>query len=117
MSDDWYMDSIDRVQRAADDLHASLDVVMDALADARTARAAGDGLVDIVGGLVARGGRETRLAPTRAFRAFEQAVTAYRARTIRALVDGERMTYTEIAELLGVSRQMVARLYRDPSLT
>jgi DNA-directed RNA polymerase specialized sigma24 family protein len=116
MSDDWYLDSIDLVQRAADDLHASLDVVMDALADARTARVAGDGVVDIVRGLVARGGRETRLAPTQAFRAFEQAITAYRARAIQALVDDEHMTYTEIAGLLGVSRQMVARLYRDPSV-
>ena len=117
MSDDWYLDSIDRVQRAGDELHASLDLVMGALADARTARVAGDGLVDIIRALIARGGRETRLAPTQAFHAFEQAITAYRARTIRALVDEEHMTYTEIAELTGVSRQMVARLYRDTSQT
>jgi DNA-directed RNA polymerase specialized sigma24 family protein len=117
MSDDWYLESIDQVQRSADDLHASLDLIMDALADARTAREAGDGLVDIIGGLVARGGREARLAPTQAFHAFEQAITAYRARAIRALVDDEHMTYTEIAELTGVSRQMVARLYRDTSST
>jgi DNA-directed RNA polymerase specialized sigma24 family protein len=117
MSDDWYLESIDQVQRAADDLHASLDLVMDALADARTARVAGDDLVDIIRGLIARGGRETRLAPTLAFHAFEQAITAYRARAIRALVDDEHMTYTEIAELIGVSRQMVARLYRDTSAT
>jgi DNA invertase Pin-like site-specific DNA recombinase len=78
---------------------------------------AGDGLVDIIPALVARGGRETRLAPTRAYHAFERAITAYRARAIRELVDDEHMTYTEIAELIGVSRQMVARLYRDTSLT
>jgi DNA-directed RNA polymerase specialized sigma24 family protein len=117
MSDDWYLDSIDQVQRAADDLHASLDVAMDTLAHARTDRVAGDRLVDIIRGLIARGGRETRLAPTQAFHAFEQAITAYRARAIRALVDEEHMTYTEIAELIGVSRQMVARLYRATSLT
>jgi hypothetical protein len=117
MSDDWYLDSIEQVERAADDLRASLDLVMDVLADARTARLSGDGLVDIIRGLIARGGRETRLAPTRSFRAFEQEMTAYRARSIRALVDEEHMTYTEIAQLIGVSRQMVARLYRDTSLT
>jgi hypothetical protein len=117
MSDDWYLGSIDQVQRAADDLHASLDVVVDALADARTARVAGDGLVDIIRALVDRGGREARLAPTQAFHAFEQSITAYRARAIRALVDDEHMTYTEIAELIGVSRQMVARLYRGTSST
>jgi DNA-directed RNA polymerase specialized sigma24 family protein len=117
MSDDWYVDSIDQVQRAADDLHTSLDLVMDTLAHARTARVAGDRVVDIVRGLVERGGRETRLAPTQAFHAFEQAITAYRGRTIRALVHDEHMTYTEIAELTGVSRQMVARLYRDTRLT
>jgi DNA-directed RNA polymerase specialized sigma24 family protein len=117
MSEDWYLDSIDQVERAADDLHASLDVVMDALADARTARVAGDDLGDIIRGLIERGGREARLAPTHAFHAFEQALTSYRARAIRSLVDDEHMTYTEIAELIGVSRQMVARLYRDTSST
>lgn len=117
MSEDWYVDSIDQVGRAADDLHASLDVVMDALAAARTARVAGDDLVDIIRDLMARGGRETRLAPTHAFHAFEQAITAYRARAIRALVDDEHMTYTEVAQLTGVSRQMVARLYRHTSST
>ncbi|MDX6410311.1 MAG: hypothetical protein QOE13_3382, partial [Gaiellaceae bacterium] len=111
MSDDWFLASIDQVQRAADDLHGALDLVMDALAEARAAHLADAGLVDIVQGLVDRGGRETRLLPTAAFHAFEQAVTAYRARAIRALVEEEHMTYTEIAQLTGVSRQMVARLH------
>ncbi|MEY2425024.1 MAG: hypothetical protein QOI61_596 [Actinomycetota bacterium] len=112
MNDDWFLNSVDEVQRAADDLHAALDLTMDALAEARAAHLAGSDIVEVVRGLADRGGRETRLAPTRAFHAYEQALTAYRARAIRALVDERHMTYTAIAELTGVSRQMVARLYR-----
>src|SRR5687767_2777694 len=109
--DDWYLAAIDDVQRSADDLKAAIDHTMAALMEARASRLAGVGPVDIVHGLVARGGRETRLGPTRAFNAWEAAMTAYRAQAVRALVDEDHMTYTQIGELIGVSRQMVARLY------
>lgn len=113
MSDDWYVASIDEVQRSADDLKAAIDRTVDALTEARESRLAGVGLLDIVHGLVARGGRETRLGPARAFTRWDAAIAAYRAKAIRALVDEQHMTYTEIGELIGVSRQMVARLYRS----
>jgi hypothetical protein len=111
--DDWYVASIDDVQRAADDLKAAIDRTMDALMEARVSRLAGVRFVDIVRGLVAQGGRETRIGPARAFKAWDVAVTAYRAQAVRALVDEDHMTYTQIGELIGVSRQMVARLYRS----
>jgi hypothetical protein len=111
--DDWYVASIDEVQRSADDLKAAIDRTMDSLMEARVSRLAGVGLVDIVRGLVSRGGRETRLGPAHAFRKWDAAVTAYRAQAIRALVDEQHMTYTEIGELIGVSRQMVARLHQS----
>jgi hypothetical protein len=111
--DDWYVASIDDVQRSANDLKAAIDRTMDALVEARVSRLAGVRLVDIVHGLVARGGRETRLGPARAFKAWEATITAYRAKAVRALVDEDHMTYTQIGELIGVSRQMVARLYRS----
>lgn len=115
MDDDWYVASIDAITRAAEELRAGLDVTLAVLAPARQERLAGVGLVEIVDGLVARGGRATRLAPTAAFREFERAVTVYRARAIRALVDDEHLTFTEIANRTGVSRQMIARLYNSSS--
>lgn len=51
-----------------------------------------------------RRGRSTRLAPTLAFREFERAVTAYPAQAIRPFVDDEHLTFTEAANLTGVSQ-------------
>jgi predicted DNA-binding protein (UPF0251 family) len=47
-----------------------------------------------------------------AFRELERAVADYRASKVRALVDEEQLTFTEVAKLTGVSRQIVARLYK-----
>jgi hypothetical protein len=110
---DWYVEAVDGVERAALALHESLDQTVGALRDARDSRLAGAGLIDIVNELVQRGGRDLRLAPTAAFRAYEQAMTAYRGAAVRALVDEEHMSLSAVAELIGVSRQMVARLYRN----
>jgi len=112
MSEDWWIASIDRIEATANDLEAAVERVMDALREARSRRLAGIGDVDVAKGLVARGGRHTRLGPTVAFREFEAALTDCRASMVRALVDGDHMTFTEVGELIGVSRQMVARLYR-----
>ena len=112
MSEDWWGASIDRIQGAANDLHEALERVLEALREARNRGLAGACDVDIAKGLVGRGGRETRLGPTVAFREFEAALTDYRASMIRALVDEDQMTFTEVGELIGVSRQMVARLHR-----
>jgi hypothetical protein len=113
MTDDWYVAAIDNVDRAAQAAHAAIDRTVEALLEARQERIAGIPLVDIVDHLVARGGRETRRSADEAFREYADAVTAYRAATIRALVDQELLTMSEIARRTGVSRQMVARLYRS----
>ena len=115
MDDDWYVASVDAIAGAAEELRAALDLALVSLAQARQERLAGVGLVDIVNGLVARGGRATRMAPTVAFGEFERALKAYRARVIRALVDDEHLTFTEIGNLTGVSRQVIARLYDSTS--
>lgn len=112
LTEDWCIASVDRVEAAANDLQEALERFMDALHEARSRRLAGTGAVDIANGLVARGGRALRLAPTVAFREFEAAVTDYRASMIRVLVDEDHLTFTEVGELTGASRQMVARLYR-----
>jgi hypothetical protein len=113
VKDDWYIASIDKVERAAGDLRVALDNMMDGLEGARRDRVAGADLVNIVTGLVNRGGRDLRLSPTVAFNEFERSLTAYRAAAIRALVDEEHLSFSEIGALTGVSRQMVARLYRS----
>ena len=112
LREDWCIASIDTIDSAAHDLHEALERVMDALREARSRRLAGAGAVDIANVLMARGGRALRLAPTLAFREFEAAVTDYRASMIRALVDEDHLTFTEVGQLTGASRQMVARLYR-----
>jgi hypothetical protein len=117
---DWYGKSVERVEATADELRSAIDGVLESLRLAGRQRSQGMPLVDIVHRLNARGGREHRLEPTVAFRQFEGAVTAYRAEAVRALVDDEGLTFSAIAQLLGVSRQMVARLYRHgtgPDLT
>jgi len=97
---------------AANDLNEALERVMDVLRGGPEQTSCGVRVVDITQDLVAHGGRETRLAPTVAFRGFEAALTDFRASMVRALVDEDLMTFTEVGELIGVSRQMVARLYR-----
>ncbi|MDQ1713470.1 MAG: hypothetical protein QOE45_2920 [Frankiaceae bacterium] len=109
---DWYTESIDRVEGAGQALHRAVEDALDLLRQARSERLGGAELVDIVGRLVERGGRGVRLAPTVAYREFERAMTAYRAGAIRSFVDDDGLTYSEIAAMTGVSRQMIARLYR-----
>ena len=111
MVDDSYVASIDAVAQAAEELRVALDSTLATLVPARQERLANVGMLEIVRGMAARGGRTTRLAPTVAFREFERAVTMCRARAVRALVDDEHLTFTEVANLTGVSRQMIARLY------
>jgi hypothetical protein len=113
MSDDWFLLAVRVVDAAAADLHAAVDSVVDLLREAADQRSGGLPVQAVVAGLVDRGGRDARLAPTLAFERFEGALTAYRARAIRALVDEEGLTFTEVGRLTGVSRQMVARLYRS----
>jgi hypothetical protein len=112
MPEDWYVDAIDAVESAAAVVHETLDRTVATLLVARQERVKGVALRGTVERLVERGGTETRRSVDEAFRAYSDAVTAYRAIVIQALVDEEEMTLTEIARLTGVSRQMVGRLRR-----
>ena len=113
MSDDWFEVAVRAVEAAATDVHAAVDDVVGMLRHAADERSEGTRLQAVVAGLVDGGGREARLAPTVAYDRFEAAVTAYRARAIRALVDEEGLSFTDVGRLTGVSRQMVARLYQS----
>jgi hypothetical protein len=112
MSGDWYVDAIDAVRAAAAVVHEALDRNVETLLVAREERAAGMALRGIVDRTAERGGPATRRSVDEAFRAYTDAVTAYRSLTVRALVDEESMTLTDIGRLAGISRQMVSRLLR-----
>jgi DNA-directed RNA polymerase specialized sigma subunit len=107
---DWYAEAIDQVSVEAARLHAALEAVVAMLEEANDQRQQGAALREVVQRLAESGGRDVRRSPAAAFAAFEAALTSYRSQVIAALVEQDGMTHTEIAHLIGVSRQMVARL-------
>ncbi|MCW2544359.1 MAG: hypothetical protein JWM40_1911 [Frankiales bacterium] len=114
MNNDWYDDAVSEVVVAAESLKASLDLVLQSLRRSEELRRDHKSLRQLVAAVIEQGGKDVRLASTAAFEAYERAVTSYRSQVVRALVDEEGMTFTEVGTQLGVSRQMVARLYRLP---
>lgn len=112
MSQDPVVEALDEVEAAAAMLHQAVDAVTHELMRARELRRGGKPMTAIVQQLVMAGGRQLRMMPMGAAAEFERAVTAYRAAAIKDLVDDEGMTFTQVAAMTGVSRQMVARLYR-----
>jgi hypothetical protein len=112
VDDDWYDDAVSEVVVAAESLKASLDLALESLRRSKDLRQDQAGLRQLVAEVIEQGGKDVRLASTAAFEAYERAVTSYRSQVIRSLVDEEGMTFTEVGALLGVSRQMIARLYR-----
>jgi hypothetical protein len=76
-------------------------------------RAAGVPLVDIVDELIGAGGREVRLATAHRFHEFERAVAEMRARVVRILIEQDGLSFTDVGVRLHISRQAVARLYRQ----
>jgi hypothetical protein len=107
----WYAGAVRGVEVEAERLHAAVETVVGMLRDAAKEHGSGVALRDVVGRLVDEGGREVRRSPASAFASFEAAVTSYRAQVVTAFVEQHGMTYTEIGRLIGVSRQMVARLH------
>ena len=112
MDQDAIITAIDVVEEAAARVHEAVDAVADELIRARELRVAGEPVTVIVRHLLSAGGRELRLQPVEASDQFERAVTSYRVAAIRELIDVEGMSFTQVAAMTGVSRQMVARLYR-----
>jgi hypothetical protein len=111
MAEDWYVQAVNEVERAAAVAKDAIDGAVVMLAAAREQRRAGAGMPEIVNGLVEAGGRATRLGASEAFARFEGAMAAYRAQATRALVDEEGLSLSQVGRMVGVSRQMAARLY------
>lgn len=113
VSDDWYVELFEQVESTGAELRQALDHIVGILSIARQERIDGVPFVHIAERLVERGVRDLRRSNEEAFRTFSAAVAACRSAGVRALVDEEGMTHAEVARLLGVSRQMVGRLYQN----
>lgn len=112
-SSNWLLEAIERVEQTGEEAQKAIREGVASMDRAREQVAAGVPVSEIVDDLIARGGREARLRSSAACDAFEHAVMVYRIVLIRAMVDDERLSLTEVGRRLGVSRQMIARLYRS----
>jgi hypothetical protein len=110
---DEYVVAIEQVELEAARLVESLGNVLEALRRAKQKRARGVPLPEVIAGLVEAGGRGLRRSADEAFVIYERAVMNYRATAIRELVDEYGLSLSEVSRRIGVSRQMVGRLYRS----
>lgn len=111
-STDWLLESIRRVERTGESARAAITRAVESIEGSRQQRIEGKPISSIVDDLMARGGRESRLKSAAAVDDFEHAIMEFRVGLIRALIDDEGLSFSEVGRRIGVSRQMVARLYR-----
>ncbi len=111
-SANWLLEAIRRVEQTGEEAQMAISEGIASMDRAREQLVAGAPVSKIVDDLIAQGGREARLKSSAAIDAFEHAVMVYRVGLIRAMVDDEGLSFSEVGRRLGVSRQMVARLYR-----
>jgi hypothetical protein len=112
MTDDWFVEAVERVTNAGRQACLAIDTAVGALQGGCQARNAGRPIVDIVDELITAGGRETRLSAADAFHEYERAIASMRADVVRALVDEGGLSLTDAAKRLKISRQSAARLQR-----
>lgn len=113
MTDDWFGGAVERVADAGREACLAIEAAVGALRGGGEARKAGHSFVDIVDALIAAGGRETRLGAAEAFREYERAIGSMRAHVVRALVDEDGLSLTDVAKRTKISRQAAARLYES----
>lgn len=111
MRADWFLTKIDAVEQAAEAARAALARATDVLEPARADRVSGRPLTQIALDLADHGG-SARTEAARAYRGYEHAVYELRAAVVRALIDDEGLTLSQLAQAMGVTRQTVSRLYR-----
>lgn len=105
------LEAIKRIEQAGDDAQRAIGEGLASIEGARERLVAGVPVSEIVADLIAQGGRDARLRSSAAIEAFEHAVMVYRVGLIQAMVDEEKLSFAEVARRMGVSRQMIARLY------
>jgi hypothetical protein len=108
----WLLEAIRRVEQTGEEAQVAIGEGVASIDGARQKLVAGTPVSEIVDDLVAQGGRDARLKSSAAIDAFEHAVMVYRVALIRAMVDDEKLSFSDVGRRLAVSRQMVARLYR-----
>ena len=113
MTEDWLVAAMERVADAGREACHAIVTTIEALEEGRRSRLEGAPAVDIVEALIGRGGREVRLRSTTAFHEWERTVASMRAALVRALVEDDGLSLTEVAGKLLVSRQAAARLYKQ----
>jgi hypothetical protein len=111
VSDDWFVAAVDRVSEAAGQACEAIQAAVRALEAGREARLAGGSMVEVVELLIGGGGRAMRVSSADAFRDYERAVSAMRSRVVRALVDEDGLTLTEVSRRMRISRQAAGKLY------
>ena len=109
----WLLEAIERVEQTGEEAQRAIREGVASIDSAREQLVADVPVSEIVDDLVARGGRDARLRSSAAIDAFEHAVMVYRVGLIRSMVNDEQLSLTEVGRRLGVSRQMIARLYRS----
>jgi DNA-directed RNA polymerase specialized sigma24 family protein len=113
MSRDPFVVAAEEVAAAGRAACGAIESAVRALEVGAEARTRGVPLVDIVDELIGAGGRTVRLATADAFHEFERAVAEMRTRVVCTLVEEDGRSLTDVAVRLQISRQAVARLYRD----
>jgi hypothetical protein len=106
-----FVERLDATVVATRGLVSHLERLIATLDDAR-ARLQKTPIDEVVLEMVATGAPDIRRDVYSALRDFESSLQVLRGAGIRVLVDGERMTITEVARLIAVSVQMARRLYR-----
>ncbi len=108
----WLLEAIKHIEQTGEEAQRAIAEGVVSIDRARERLTAGVPVSEIVDDLIARGGRDARLRSSAAIDAFEHAVMVYRVGLIRAMVDEEKLSFSEVGRRMGVSRQMIARLYR-----
>lgn len=113
MYQDPFVEAVDEVTAAGRVACDAIAATIRPLEHAAHEREHGVPLVDIVDELIGAGGRELRLASAEAFHEFERAIGEMRARVVCALIEQDGLSFTDVGARLLISRQAVARLYRQ----
>jgi hypothetical protein len=111
MTEDWFVGAVERVADAGRQACLAIEMAVGALQEGCEARNAGLSVVDVVDELIGAGGRATRMSAADAFREYERAIASMRADVVRALVDEDGLSLTDVAKRMKISHQAAARLY------
>ncbi len=109
--EDWFVEASEHVADAGRRACFAIETAIRVLRVGCDARNAGSSVANVVDQLIAAGGREIRLNAADAFREYERAVASLRSGIVRTLVDEDRLSLTDVAKRMKISRQAAARLY------